>query len=150
MNGEYTLRNIKSEATSERVVELLAIAQIHRPPEERPARGLAISVDYAGSDELDLWGVDLRGEVVGLAGVEEQSGGVLMLHDLAIWPEVRGEGVGRMLVDFLHRQYADRTVRGYTMDPATGFYRRCGFEVKEDGQMASGDLRYEFTSAAPR
>jgi GNAT superfamily N-acetyltransferase len=140
--------NIKQKATSPRVVELLAMAQIHRPPEERPARGLATSVDYAGSEELELWGVERDGEVVGLAGVEPRADGTLFLHDLAIWPEARGQGVGRMLVGFLRAHYGGFNLRGYTMDPATGFYRRCGFDVRPDGHMASGDVRYEFTSPA--
>jgi N-acetylglutamate synthase-like GNAT family acetyltransferase len=130
-----------------RVAKLLAMAQVHRPLEERAARGLLIAAAYASSKVAELWGYQRDGALVGLAGVEVR-GAVLWLSDLAVTPEARSTGVGRRLVAFLREEYPGLPIEGDTVAESAGFYLACGFEVREAGLLSSGErvLRFRLGS----
>jgi GNAT superfamily N-acetyltransferase len=94
------------------VAQLLAIAQIHRPPDERDARGPIIAAAYASSKTNELWGYERAGALVALAGVDVR-GAVLWLSDLAVAPEVQRAGIGQRLVEFLREHYPDHHGGGH-------------------------------------
>ena len=70
----------------------------------------------------------IKGECV----VTDEGDGILEIKNIATLPEVHGRGYGRMLIDFIAREYRDRF---QVLQVGTGdspltipFYEKCGFE----------------------
>jgi amino-acid N-acetyltransferase len=61
------------------------------------------TADLAGRDDLRFWRVCDRGRVVGAIGLEPH-GDVGLLRSLVVAPELRGRGLGVVLVDALERE----------------------------------------------
>jgi N-acetylglutamate synthase-like GNAT family acetyltransferase len=136
---------LKGREDEAAVLALLGEAQIHRPPEERALRAPLVAAEYSDDAGLELWGLeDENGMLVAVAGVEMEASGGMTLHDLAVTPERRQTGAGRFLVQEVRAKYAGRPIHGYTLAEAAGFYAACGFDVAEDGKVASGAVRYRF------
>ena len=138
-----SVADLRHRALDGDVAALLGEAQIHRPEGERPDRGKVVAAGYKHAEGLQLWGIEVEGRVVAVCGFETAEQGVL-LHDLAVAPHSRGRGVGRQLVRFLRERYPNTPIRGYTLQEAEAFYRACGFEVREDGEMPDGRMRLAF------
>jgi N-acetylglutamate synthase-like GNAT family acetyltransferase len=138
--------SLRGQKPTERIIELLALAQIHRPPEQRIERGTTLAAEYERSPELELWGFEDGGALLGVAGVERLSPREVVLRDLAVHPTARRRGVGRALLASLRKNYPNAKISGFTLSSSAGFYQRCGFEVREDGALPSGDVRYAFLS----
>lgn len=70
----------------------------------------------------------IKGECV----VTDEGDGILEIKNIATLPEAHGRGYGRMLIDFIAREYRDRF---QVLQVGTGdspltipFYEKCGFE----------------------
>lgn len=135
------LREREHEAA---VVRLLAASQIHREPRDALTRAPSIADEYAQSAALRLWGYALQDAVVGVVGVELVGTGVAVIRDLAVAPEERRRGIGRLLIEFLRSECGFAALEGDTLAVALPFYERCGFRVGEDGLMPDGSTRYRF------
>jgi GNAT superfamily N-acetyltransferase len=123
------------------------LAQIHRESEDAAARGPLIAREYAGFDQLRLYGYQEDGRVVGLIGIEPSSEGQAIIRDLAVTPGARMRGIGRALIDHV-RDLGFASLEGDTLAPAVLFYGRCGFTVRKDGKMPDGRTRYRFSWSA--
>lgn len=131
------------------VVMLLAMAQIHRQAEDALLRAPSIADEYAGSENFKLWAYQRQGTVVGLIGIEQAGPGAAIIRDLAVAPEARRRGVGRMLVDYLRSTAGFTSLRGDTLASAVVFYERCGFVAVDHGTMSDGVMRYRFSWRHP-
>ncbi|HJM90216.1 MAG TPA: GNAT family N-acetyltransferase [Dehalococcoidia bacterium] len=146
MAGDVQIVSLRTREHEVAVAVLLGVAQIHRTSADARARGPGIAATYARDDRLQLWGAEEGGALVGIAGVEPLSE-LLELHDLAVDPARQREGIGRALIAFLRAEYDGSAIVGATLAQAAGFYDRAGFELAEDGTMASGEARLRFTLA---
>lgn len=70
-------------------------------------------------------------ETLGVCVVTDEGDGVFELKNIAIHPDCRRNGYGRLLIDFICGRYRER---GHTLMVGTGdtvstvsFYERCGF-----------------------
>ena len=51
------------------------------------------------------------------------------IHEIAVKPEHRGQGIGSKLIDFIFNQFSVEAVVAETDDDAIGFYKKYGFSV---------------------
>lgn len=140
----WHLADLKDRTEEEQVARLIATGI----DAEHPERGLESArravLEYQKLDHFALWGVEADGKIVGVIGIERLNAEQLILRDLAVAPDIRRQGIGRRLIDFVRRELAPQTIRGRTRSDAVEFYRRCGFSVREDGSLPSGETRYLF------
>lgn len=135
---------LRGRASEPRLADLLSAAQIHRPPEQRAERGPSLAEDYRVRTDLELWGYEDAGALLGVAGIEPAHREGVMLRDLAVGEEVQGRGIGRALVHFVRERDPGRPLLGDTTAAAVGFYRRIGCEVTEEGLLPDGQRVYRF------
>ncbi|WP_418764356.1 GNAT family N-acetyltransferase [Mailhella sp.] len=75
---------------------------------------------------------DDKDEAVAAAVVTKEDDGLYELKNIAVAPELRRQGLGRGMLDFLMNRYRDNGIMqvGTGESEATlGFYRACGFTV---------------------
>ena len=121
----------------------------HAPEPEDLSSWVEITAREAGRQQLPVTfvAVDARGEALGAVGLGEFD--IAERRDRSPWvlgmvvrSDRRGQGVGRLLLSRLERFASDRShpdVWVATGGSAVGFYRRCGWEVIERLQLASGE-----------
>jgi len=140
----WHLADLKDRTDEEQVARLIATGI----DAEHPERGLESARravrEYQKLDHFALWGVEADGKIVGVIGIERLNAEQLVLRDLAVSAEARLRGLGRAMIDFVRRELEPWLIRGYTRSDAVEFYRRCGFSVREDGSLPSGETRYLF------
>jgi GNAT superfamily N-acetyltransferase len=91
-----------------------------------------------------MWGIEQDSKVAGIIGVEPMPGEKVIIRDLAVASELRRKGAGRAMIEFVRRHYRPQGVSGHTWSGALEFYIRCGFTIREDGALPSGEPRYAF------
>ncbi len=91
-----------------------------------------------------MYGYELDNRIVGVIGIQPQASNSAIIRDLAVAPDVRRRGIGRALIDHLCKGLAFDALEGDTLQPAIGFYERCGFTVSENGTMPDGATRFRF------
>jgi len=135
------LVNVKPRIRDEEIVELLELCVF--PDPERLERVIA---DYAGNPELQLYGYESEGEIVGVIGFRqvEQSADIVIEH-LAVKPECRGAGFGRGQILEVIEMTKPRLVLAETDEEAVEFYRRIGFEIESLGEKYPGVERFRCT-----
>lgn len=121
----------------------------HAPEPEDPAWWIDTTAREAGRDRLPVtWvAVDERGDALGAVGlaeydIEEQRDRTPWLIGMIVRADRRGTGIGGLLVAQLEawasaRQY-ERVWVG-TGGRAIDFYRKCGWELSETFERASGE-----------
>jgi ribosomal protein S18 acetylase RimI-like enzyme len=81
---------------------------------------------------LSLWDGD---RIVGLARVLTDGDQVSYLCDLAVEPDVQGEGVGKRLIDEVLARCAGTDLILRDSNLSTGFYEHLGFEPVENAWL---------------
>jgi GNAT superfamily N-acetyltransferase len=137
------VRLVRPDGDSD-IVRLLALAQIHQPPEETARRSPYIAKEYIDSPALSLYGGMVDGPCVGIVGIEPSGAGSATIRDLAGDPSMRRSGIGRALTEYVRNELGYASLEGDTLSPVVEFYRRCGFLVSENGTMPDGQVRYRF------
>jgi ribosomal protein S18 acetylase RimI-like enzyme len=136
--------DLRGRAHEAAVVELLAMAQIHRQPKDALALAPSIASEYAASLTLRQWGYELDGAIAGIVGAEPVPPSSAFIRDLAVAPQARRRGIGRALIEFLRSEQGYTSLEGDTLEAVLPFYEACGFRVVADGLMADGVMRYHF------
>jgi GNAT superfamily N-acetyltransferase len=115
---------------------------IYRDNDEEPFRTLR---RYHEEEGLALIGLSEGGRLAGLAGIKAPSyGDAVMLH-LAVQPDLRGGGIGGMLVRRCLELSRSGVLRAETDSDAVGFYRKLGFSIRSLGEKYPGVERFECT-----
>lgn len=115
--SEYNIINIKTD--KRRYLPLLLLADEQE------------SMIDCYLDRGELFVMEGDGKAVAVAVVTVEDSETIELKNLAVTPELQGNGLGRRMIDFIRRHYAAdyRTLLVGTGDVPTtvGFYERCGF-----------------------
>lgn len=119
----------------------------HPPEPEDPAWWLRTTVAEAGRDKLPVTFVarDEAGEILGAAGLdtydlEERRDTSPWVTGVIVRRDLRGQGVGRVLMEHLQRWAAERGIAEAWVgtDLALGFYQRLGWTLQEAFTTRSG------------
>jgi len=95
-----------------------------------------------GQAETGLFGLYAGDQCVAVAGTRQTGEGTSELLHIAVLPNNRSQGYGRMFIDRLIRQEGMRELVAETDSDAVGFYRNCGFEVQSLGEKYPGVERF--------
>ncbi|ONI42606.1 GNAT family N-acetyltransferase [Candidatus Epulonipiscium fishelsonii] len=84
-------------------------------------------------DRGELFGIfSCDGEIKAICVVTDEGNNIIELKNIAVVPQYQRQGLGKMLIDFLIKQYSSKflIMRVGTGDsPITiSFYRQCGFK----------------------
>lgn len=116
------------------------------PDPERLELTIARYEDAANG--LRLLGYESEGDLIGIVGFTIGEAKRMVLHHLAVLPEVRGAGFGRgMILELLH-EYEPAVVEAETDEEAVHFYRSIGFRVESVGERYPGAERFLCTYEA--
>lgn len=108
-----------------------------------PERIQAALARYVADPALQFWVWTLEGRPISAVGLRLNGDSAEVLH-LGTAAEARHTGAGRSLLLGLTTRLQLREVTAETDDSAVGFYRRCGFAVRE--APSTGDrIRYHCT-----
>lgn len=121
----------------------------HAPEPEDRDWWIDVTAREAGCDRIPItWvAIDEHGEPLGAVGlgefdIEERRDRSPWVLGMIVRPNRRGMGIGRLLLSSLEGWAG---THGYTQvwvaneGPAIGFYRKCGWELSETLQRASGE-----------
>lgn len=127
----------------------------HAPEPEDRAWWVDVTAREAGRDGLPITWVatDERGDALGAVGLgefdlEERGDRTPWVLGMIVRPDCRGMGVGRLLLTHLE---AWARMHDYTQlwvaneGPAIDFYRKCGWELGEAVERASGEMAFVLT-----
>lgn len=118
------VRDVKSRLTQPPFLNLLA-PSVFNPTEERLQSRAG---RYKGDENICVYALSREGSYKGI--VAFSSGKQAVIHDIAVDPSCRKEGIGKALIRFIFFLGAE-TVIAETDDDAVGFYKKCGFTVTE-------------------
>ncbi|MBB6729918.1 GNAT family N-acetyltransferase [Cohnella sp. CBP 2801] len=131
------LKDIKGELDQPEVTELLEASMFPDPDIVRMALDA-----YRNDPALELLGYYEGEELVGAIGFRMKTGNVLEIRHMAVSPEKRGHGHGRLMVlETLARKNPAELV-AETDEEAVEFYRNIGFVVESLGELYPGVERF--------
>ncbi|WP_230986949.1 GNAT family N-acetyltransferase [Cohnella fermenti] len=122
------------------VAELLEMAVF--PDPGRLAEAIR---EYETDGRLDLMGYVDEDRLVGIVGYEVNEDNVLTIKHLAVAPEERGKGFGRLTVLELIAWEAPDILLAETDEEAIEFYRNIGFVIESLGEAGAGAERFRCT-----
>jgi ribosomal protein S18 acetylase RimI-like enzyme len=128
---------MKARLKEEPITELLSYSIF--PDPERLEHAIR---EYQSSEELEILGYEVEGELIGLVGYR-MNGEELELCHVAVDPSHRGLGYGRgQLLELMVRKQPKRVVC-QTDEDSVNFFRAIGFEVRSLGELYPGVERFE-------
>ncbi|MGV3524924.1 MAG: pyridoxal-phosphate dependent enzyme [Candidatus Sericytochromatia bacterium] len=131
-----TLHNLRRWPSAD-VLPLLALALGQPSPDTLQKLWQAYQQTQQG-----LWGWVEAGRVLALAGVQQTRPGVGVLQHLAVVPEARQRGLGRLLLRALTQQLGLYRLEAETDAEACGFYQRCGWTLLPLGSRPGRQARW--------
>ncbi len=136
------LIDIKSRLDEPEIAELLEYSIF--PDPIRLEQALS---EYKHSEELEMYGYEKDGKLIGLVGFRIGPGGVMELRHIAVQPDYRGQGYGRgQILELIHLKSPAEIV-AETDEEAVNFYRNIGFEIVSLGEPFPGVERFRCTYA---
>ena len=115
--------DIKSDLMSPHILKIFAFS-IYGESLERAAQK---AKSYLENDNQHIYGWLEDGVVKGVCGFIVHDNKIEIIN-IAVDENVRGQGIGRMMVFALRKKY-DAIIEAETDDDAIDFYRKCGFET---------------------
>ncbi|MDT8976259.1 GNAT family N-acetyltransferase [Paenibacillus sp. chi10] len=129
--------NLASSSDWEQVRELLALCMY--PNEEKINRQAEM---YQSDESLQLYGMMVQEELVGLIGISKHSYGEAVLQHIAVKQNHRGQGIGRSMINEFMKSNNITRLEAETDNDAVGFYRGVGFEITSLGEKYPGVERF--------
>ena len=136
------IADIKHRLYEPGVLNLLSLSAYRPTPESMRGRADA----YAADPAVHVYGCLNAGD-----SAETPRGAVVLkligdvsaeILSIAADPAYRGQGVGRALITCAAENLSGRALHAETDDEAVGFYRKCGFTIKNLGEKYPGIVRY--------
>ncbi|MFF2754900.1 GNAT family N-acetyltransferase [Psychrobacillus sp. NPDC058041] len=128
-------------------------------PEIRELLSFATSKDridleyekYIRSPERGLYGLELKGEIVGCIGIEFMSSHCCEIKHIAVSPIVRGNNIGSEMIKFVCNKHSLSSIKAETDNEAVKFYEKNGFNITSLGEKYPGIERFfcEYTIQNP-
>ena len=140
------LTDFRSSADSQEVRSLLEMC-VGRPT---PARIDGICESYELDPGARLIGLRRAGELAGCIGLRKSGRHEATIRHIAVLPSLRGQGIGRDLIDAAVTELGPTTVTAETDGEGVGFYRHCGFTVRSVGERYRGTERFACALAVAR
>lgn len=98
---------------------------------------------YKNDPELELYGYEVEGEVIGIIGVRLNVKKELQIEHIAITPDNRGLGYGRGIILEVIELKAPTLITAETDEDSVNFYRNIGFEIESLGEKFYGVERFK-------
>ena len=86
-----------------------------------------------------------NGTAVGVGRLQYNSTREAQIRYMAVAKEREGNGIGRMIVDALEKEAADKNVNTIMLDarePAVGFYQKLGYRVEEKSYVLFDEIQH--------
>ena len=132
-------RYVPSDYPKKEVAAVLA-ESIGNPTDSK-LKALMESCTYGGFPSL--WIASRSDAVIGVLRLESQSRSRCTITHIAVHQRLRGQGIGRNLIEFIRDELNFRQEEAETDDDALGFYKACGFEIESIGENSNGTRRYK-------
>ncbi len=98
---------------------------------------------YLANSTRPLLGLERDGKLVGYVGYEVIEPNHLLIHNIAVEPPARRQGIGRQLIERIISREGAQRVTAETDAQAVDFYRRCGFSASRfEHPMYAGVERF--------
>ncbi|UUZ81082.1 GNAT family N-acetyltransferase [Paenibacillus sp. P26] len=129
--------NLKSRLNEPEVVELLEYSVFPDPDIMESTVN-----EYIHKDELQMYGIEQDGRLLGIVGFAVDPEGVLTVRHISVHPQHRNQGFGRGLILELLALIHPAEIVAETDEEAVDFYRNIGFEVIGLGEKYPGVERF--------
>lgn len=100
---------------------------------------------YETDPAYELYGLEHEGRIVGAVGFVMDEDGALTIQHIAVQPDQRGNGYGRILIVELIPIKNPQRVVAETDEDAVDFYRSIGFTIESLGEKYPGVERFKCT-----
>ena len=94
-------------------------------------------------DYPTLWVAFCGDRPIGVLRLNSQDRAHCTITHIAVHPNLRGQGVGRKLIEYIRDERDFRQAEVETDDDALGFYKACGFEIESIGDNSFGVQRFK-------
>ncbi|MDP5275306.1 GNAT family N-acetyltransferase [Chengkuizengella axinellae] len=128
--------NIKNRIEQPTIIELLAFCA--GSSSDRVEQTVE---DYKEQNELELYGFEAEGKVIGIIGYRMHENQMELKH-IAVSPEQRYKGIGSLMINAMMNLTKSDQVIAETDDDAVDFYRSSGFTIYSLGEKYPGVERY--------
>lgn len=130
------MKEIKSESIQPNLRKLLCFATSEKNIEREYEL-------YIQSPVRELYGYDIKDEVVGCIGIEFSGPNRCEIKHIAVLPNHRGEGIGSKMISFIKDKHSLSFVFAETDIDAVNFYRNCGFKITSLGEKYPDVERFQ-------
>ncbi|KOF10037.1 hypothetical protein AC739_11825 [Planococcus glaciei] len=96
---------------------------------------------YMAAANHRLYGFKIQEGIVGCIGVHLEEGQLEIRH-IAVSPEVRGQGIGGRMIEWIQAEHSPFVVVAETDQEAVEFYRKAGFTAVSLGEKYPGVERF--------
>ncbi|RUS46236.1 GNAT family N-acetyltransferase [Cohnella sp. AR92] len=134
------LIDLRAKLEQPEVAELIELSVLP-DPEKLPE----VIEAYRTDNRLDMMGYVNEEQLIGIVGYEVNEDNVLKINHLAIAPEERGKGFGRMAVLELLDWEAPDVILAETDEESVEFFRNIGFVIESLGESVPGIERFKCT-----
>ena len=121
---------------------LLLLVGWRNEPELDQQRLEQVIQSYRNNPQLQVLGFKRAGIPVALVTIELERSGAAVIHHLVVRSELRGQGLGRALLQRARVYLAVSSISAETDRNAVGFYERCGFRKSSLGEKYPGVERF--------
>lgn len=90
-----------------------------------------------------MWIASCTGRSIGVMRLDSHDRSHCTITHIAIHANVRSQGVGRILIEFIRDELEFDQAEAETDGDALGFYEACGFEIESIGENSYGTQRYK-------
>ncbi|MFD0698828.1 GNAT family N-acetyltransferase [Paenibacillus sp. GCM10027628] len=134
------LVEVKSRLEETKIQELLGYSVF--PDPERLDSTIEL---YMNDSELQLFGYESEGVMVGIIGFRLNEAREMIITHLAVEPESRGVGFGRGIILEIIEEVKLVRIITETDEEAVEFYRNIGFVINSLGEQYPGVERFRCT-----
>lgn len=131
-----TIIDIKSDITSNKVLEIISLA--HYKPTKEQMQLLADS--YLNNKDIKVFGYKIDDNIAGIIVINNHDNNII--ESISVAMRYRKIGIGKKLINYVVDTLDINTIEAETDDDAVDFYRNCGFYIENLGFKYENVRRY--------